>query len=179
MTTRNQVRAIVFALASTLTATAPVVAQQDSESSSGPEVGVLAGFTRAGGQNTIAVPGGFPGVGGPVYIALPVGDRWSIRAEMNLLSVNDPQATVFGLGGYGTMSLGGARRGPYVLGGGGLLFASGGGSSETEFSVGGGLGYLFSVGSAAVVRLETRYHRFVESGGNTIQVFSGFGVRIG
>lgn len=183
---RNRLGAIILMLASVaLTSTAPIVAQEGAASSSAPEVGVLVGLTHISGGGddvtVIGIPGGIGGLGGPVYLSAPVGGRGSVRVETSLLAVSDNETlTLFQLGGYGTMSLGGGASGPYVLGGGSLLSASGGGDSETEFSVGGGLGTRFIVGSAGVVRLEARYNRFLSDGGpNTIQILLGFGARIG
>jgi len=168
-----------------LSSTARIEAQEGGASSSAPEVGVLVGLTHISGSGdgmtVIGIPGGIGGFGGPVYLSAPVGGRGSVRVETSLLAVSDNETlTLFQLGGYGTMSLGGGASGPYVLGGGSLLSASGGGDSETEFSVGGGLGTRFVVGSAAVVRLEARYNRCLSEGGpNTIQILLGFGARIG
>lgn len=182
----NHLRTLALALVAIGLVPIQSAAQEQAASASDPEVGILVGatylFDEYDNATVIGIPGSVAGIGGPLYLSVPVGGRVSVRAEAAFLSVSGggDSISIIDLGGYGQMMFGGGSTGPYVLAGGALLATIGDLGDDSEFVVGGGLGHLSRVGTGLVVRLEARYERFMNEGGrNAIQVLIGVGATIG
>ena len=76
-----------------------------------------------------------------------------------------------------------AVSGPYLLGHGALAHTKDSGyafsdDSESEFSVGAGLGYQWRLGPAFVLRAEGRYRRWFEDEVNDFSLTLGLGTRL-
>lgn len=179
-TTRIQTAILMlFALALTY---APLGAQDEADDTTGTEIGFMIGathsFSEYGNETIFAAPGGsLFGLGGPLYISHPIASgRGAVRAETSItvLSGDGFNETLWSFGGYGSMFFGGSK-GPYALAGGTAF----GGDSDSDFSVGAGLGHLSRIGPALVLRFEGRYHRYFDLEVNVVQLFMGIGVTIG
>ena len=183
MSPRHPRLRITFALvlvATTLTPVSSPIAAQEADAPS-REAGVLFGLTTAlaDGETAtlVAIPGGFGVGGGTLYLSVPVlENRDALRSEFAFIS--DGDFTIGSLGVYGSYHLtgDGASGGAYALAGGTFHFAD----EETQYSAGGGLGYLNPVGPGGVIRVEGRYSRFFDPAyNNTVQLLIGLGAKIG
>ena len=157
-----------------------------SSSATGVEIGTLLGvshiFSDGEGITSISLPGSsFPTL--PLlYVSWFPGEKVAIGPEFSYgrTSADGESLSTLVAGAQVAFFLqSNAMSGPYVLGQGSLLLASGEGDTESDFAFGAGMGYQSRVGPA-VFRMEGRYRRWVEDGGtNEILFILGLGVRFG
>ena len=159
--------------------------------SSHPEIGTFLGLNRFSsdgeGATLIGLPSA-PGVGfignPSMYVSWFPSGRLSIGPEFSLGRTSDDGDAVTSLYLAGRSAIhpyGNTNSGPYLFGRGAILVLSAGDSeSDTEVSVGAGLGYRWRVGNALVVRTEGGYRRwFDDTGTNDISVLIGLGASVG
>ena len=156
-----------------------------SSSATGVEIGTLLGvshiFSDGEGITSISLPvSPFSFSTLPLlYVSWFPGENIAIGPEFSFgrTSVDGESLSTLVAGAQVAFFLqSNTMSGPYVLGQGSLLLASG---SESDFAFGAGMGYQSRVGPA-VFRMEGRYRRWVEDGGtNEILFILGLGVRFG
>lgn len=174
--------------------TSGAVSAQQIESASGVEIGTRFGLSRLnvdGESGTlIGVPSAIGSIvtGNPsIYVSWFPDERFSIGTEFSLGRTSGERiaSTVLHLAGRGAFHFGGEETsGAYLFGRGGLMVASGEESgeseSETDVSLGGGLGYRWPLASGLVVRTEGEYRRWFDDPGiNAFSFILGLGAGVG
>ena len=166
---------------------APGAAQEETDSTTGWELGVLFGLHhyRVGEDDvtTFQIPSA------PLYASIHLDDRFGVGAELTLSYTDNRYYNDFGV--YGIRFFRGNSSEPYAL-----ALAAGTFSSATDprLSLAGGLGALMRLGPAFVLRGEARYRRWFDadyarfepwndpgeqSGFNDFMILVGIGTRFG
>ena len=167
------------------------VAAVQKNRSSHPEIGTFFGLSRFSsdgeGATLIGLPSA-PGVGftgnPSMYVSWFPSGRLSIGPEFSLGRTSDNEDTITSLylAGRGAIHpKGNTNSGAYLFGRGAVRVLSAGDSeSDTDISVGAGLGYRWRVGNALVVRTEGGYRRwFDDTGTNDFSLLIGLGASVG
>jgi hypothetical protein len=136
--------------------------------------GIGASILADGGTVTAV---GAPGAGilgqAPLYasVILPSGLTFQPELSLSLLSGGGETLTTLGLGAQvGQMFSGAARNSAYAAVSGALQHASVAGASDTEFALGGRVGYRILVNPGFATSLEAGYRRWLDSDLNEITI---------
>ena len=159
------------------------------ESATGIEIGTLFGlshlFSNGEGITTIGVPRApveFFG-NSSLYVSWFPNEQLAIGPEFSFgrFSLDGDGITSLYLGGRGAFFLqSNAMSSPYILGHGALLVINDSDfESESDFSIGAGLGYQWRLGSALVLRAEGRYQYWFDVEVNDFSFLLGLGTRAG
>ena len=159
------------------------------ESATGIEIGTLFGLSHLSsngdGITTIGVPSApLAFFGNPsLYISWFPNEQLAIGPEFSFgrFSSDGDGITSLYLGGRGAFFLqSNPMSSPYILGHGALLVINDSDAeSESDFSIGAGLGYQWRLGSALVLRAEGRYRRWFDDEVNDFSFLLGLGTRAG
>ena len=159
------------------------------EAAAGIEIGTLFGLSHLSsngdGITIIGVPSApLAFFGNPsLYVSWFPNEQLAIGPEFSLghFSSDGDGITSLYLGGRSAFFLqSNAMSSSYIMGHGALLVISASDAeSETDFSVGAGLGYQWRLGSALVLRAEGQYRRWFNEKINDLSLIIGLGTRLG
>jgi len=148
----------------TLLAAAPTQAQQG-----GVEIGTEAGVSvlRAGGSNVtiFGIPGASIQGSSAIYATIFTSSNVAIEPQLNFTAIRAGGETLSSLGFAGRVKYfftGTSVGSAYLVGDGALSRLSGGGESESDFAVGGGIGYRSVINDALGFHIEGRYRRWFD-----------------
>ena len=174
-------RFILLACLMAFVGTAPISAHQGEDApATGVEIGTLFGLTHLDAGNgtdatTISVPGGGPPLSSLYVLSFP-SETLAIGSEFGFTRVSRYSSQhLFSFGGRIAFFLkSNAMSDAYILGQTLMLK----GDSDSNLSIGAGLGYQWRVGPAFVLRAEGRYRRWFEDDVNDISLTLGLGTRL-
>lgn len=170
-------------VAATFLATAPAQGQQG-----GVEIGTEAGISilRAGGANVtiFGIPGASIQGGSAIYATIFTSSNVAIEPQLNFTAIRAGGETLTSLGFAGRVKYffkGPSVNSAYVVGDGALARLSGLGESETDFALGGGIGFRSVINDALGFHIEGRYRRWFEdfTDVNEFTVAVGLGAIVG
>ena len=173
-------------------------------SDSGVELGILFGVSRlsddTGSWTMVQLPGGgVLGRVGPLpslHVSwltseqLAIGPEFAFWRTSYSIEVEDAREdldlsiSAFMMGGRAALyPAGNSIPGIYLLGQGSLSWLdaefAGNDESETDYSVGFGMGYQWRIGPALVLRMEAQYRRWLDSETDNYSLVLGLGTRLG
>ena len=164
-------------------------AMETEEAATGIEIGTLFGLSHLSsngdGITIIGVPSApLAFFGNPsLYVSWFPNEQLAIGPEFSLgrFSSDGDGITSLYLGGRSAFFLqSNTMSSSYIMGHGALLVISASDAeSETDFSVGAGLGYQWRLGSALVLRAEGQYRRWFNEKINDLSLIIGLGTRLG
>ena len=165
----------------------PVMKTEDG--ATGVEIGTLFGLSHLSSNGDGFTITGVPGAplaffGNPsLYVSWFPNEQLAIGPEFSFgrVSADGDGITSLHLGGRGAFFLqSNARSSSYIMGHGALLFIDGFDSdSDSDFSVGAGLGYQWRLGSDLILRTEGRYRLWFDDEVNDFSFLLGVGTRAG
>lgn len=146
------------------------------------EIGTNLGVAIQSGNGASLTHFGIPGqgiLGQPtLYASFFAGERLVVEPQvaLNILSSDGETATSVGLGGQlGYLFNGPDLNSPFIAAGAAFQSVSGGGFSDSEFGLGGKVGYRLLAGNSVGVRIEAGYRRWLDAELNEFSIGIGIG----